>query len=291
MLAFDVARSRSGQSTAPLETGNRALVYSKPMAEPAYRPPMTDSEDPFYWGSRRVRVADPNGGTRWREVPLTRDDVLDPQEGDMMVQGSRHALEVQTLADMLRRWFEPAGDVAVFSDLKMLWDVPGLAKGAPDVAIVRGLRDRDRDRASFSVAEEGVRPCLVIEVVSRRYAEIDYGDKVSEYRRAGVAEYLIVDFTGGALELTGFRLDSAGRYRKSAPGRRRWRSHTTGLEFSVGPDRGELVVRDVETGHRLLTSDEEAAARQAAEEELARLRERIARFEEIDERQDPSSGV
>ncbi len=256
------------------------------MAEPAYKTPSPiDGEDPFYWGSRHVRVVDTDGHTTRREVPLTRDDILDPQEGDMMVQGSRHALEVQTLADMLRRWFEPQLDVAVFSDLQMVWDVPDLPKSAPDVAVVRSVRDRDRDRSSFSVVEEGVRPCLVIEVVSPRYSEIDYVDKVAEYRSAGVEEYLIVDFSSGELKLTGFRMGAAGRYLKSPSNRRRWRSKTTGLDFSVGPDRNRLTIRDAESGKRLLNSDEEAAAhraeaaaRRAAEEELSRLREEVARI-------------
>ena len=65
-------------------------------------------------------------GSRLVQVPLTRDDLLDPQEGDMMVHGPLHGLFIRTLADMLDRWFD-AEDVAVFDNVKMLWGIPGVA--------------------------------------------------------------------------------------------------------------------------------------------------------------------
>jgi hypothetical protein len=39
------------------------------MAEPAYElPSSSEREDPFYWGSRHVRVTDASGRTTVREV-------------------------------------------------------------------------------------------------------------------------------------------------------------------------------------------------------------------------------
>ena len=82
------------------------------MAQPASKPAISDP-DPFYWGSRLERVELAGRGSRLVEVALTRDDLLDPQEGDMMVHGPLHGLFIRTLADMLDRWFD-AEDVAVF---------------------------------------------------------------------------------------------------------------------------------------------------------------------------------
>ena len=191
----------------------------------------------------------------------------------MMVHGPLHGLFIRTLSDMLGRWFD-ADDVAVFDDVKMLWGEPGIKDVAPDISLIQGIHDKWRDRASFSVAEEGVRPCLVIEVVSPRYREIDEKDKLEIYRRARIPEYLIVDITETPIKLTGYRLSASGRYRRSRKGP--FRSKTTGLRFSAGSEKLEITVEDVETGTRLLTSSEESAlrrqetaAREAAERRAA----------------------
>ncbi len=222
-----------------------------------------NTTDPLYWGSRLERVRVENSGFRLVEVPLERADLLDPQEGDMMVHGPLHGLFIRTLADMLDRWFD-AEDVAVFDDVKMLWGEPGLSDVAPDISVIQGIRDKWRDRASFAVAEEGARPCLVIEVISPRYRELDEKDKLEIYRRARIPEYLIVDITKTPIELIGNRLDASGRYQRNAEGV--FRSETTGLAFSAGSEELEIVVEDVATGERLLTSSEESEARRAAEQ-------------------------
>ncbi len=232
----------------------------QPAPKPSFREP-----DPFYWGSRLQRVELEGRGSRLVEIPLTRDDLLDPQEGDMMVHGPLHGLFIRTLADMLDRWFD-AEDVAVFDDVKMVWAQPGVKDVAPDISVIFGIRDKWRDRASFSVSEEGVLPCLVIEVISPRYREIDEQDKLEIYRRARVLEYLIVDITKNPIELAGHRLSGSGRYRSSESGT--FRSVSTGLAFSAGSEALEIVVEDIETGERLLTSSEEAALRR--EEAAAR---------------------
>jgi Uma2 family endonuclease len=251
------------------------------MAHPALKPPSPDA-DPFYWGSRLVRV-ETGGGTELKEVPLRREDVLDPREGDMMVHGPKHGYFIRTLADMLDRWLG-ARDFAVFDDVKILWGRPDVPEVAPDVSVIRGVRDKWKswERSSFSVPEEGVTPCLVIEVISERYREIDERDKVRIYQRAGVPEYLIVDVTTTPVELTGYRLDRSGRYRRHGS-KSRWASRTTGLRFRSGSGDLELLVEDVATGKRLLTSVEEAAARRV--EAMARRVAEEARRREASARQ------
>ncbi|MCP3963127.1 MAG: Uma2 family endonuclease [bacterium] len=241
-----------------------APPYTGFMSQAAPKPVLHDP-DPFYWGSRLERVAIEGRGSRLVEIPLTREDLLDPQEGDMMVHGPLHGLFIRTLADMLDRWLD-AEDVAVFDDVKMLWGRPGVSDVAPDISVIRGIRDKWRDRASFSVAEEDVAPCLVIEVISPRYREIDEQDKLEIYRRARIPEYLIIDITKTPIELAGYRLSASGRYRRSPGGT--FSSQTTGLSFAPGSEDLEIVVEDVATGTRLLTSSEESALRR--EEAVAR---------------------
>jgi Uma2 family endonuclease len=68
---------------------------------------------------------------------------------------------------------------------------------------------------SLDVAEEGVRPMLIIEIVEPETRENDVERKVEHYTRAGVAQYVIVDNVGWQgqrqLQLLNYRLFS-GRY-------------------------------------------------------------------------------
>ena len=268
------------------------------MAEPARRAPIPDIED----GPERLDdesgpwvhrwVASPNGGFELREFPLTPEYFLDPQIGDQMVQGSLHGETIRLLCDLIERSFSSRDDVFIASDVKMLWKDRDRRRPVPEVMVVRGKRDRQ----SFNVAKEGVRPCLVIEVVSPKKADLrrtDKVDKVELYAKEGITEYLILDpprpKTTPGFQWTGYRLDEDGRnrhYRLIEPDAEgHILSETTGLKFGVSPDGQQVFVFEASTGERLLTAAEiqakgfrEAEARKAAEAENARLREQIARL-------------
>ncbi len=66
------------------------------------------------------------------------------------------------------------------------------------------------------MAEEGVRPALIIEIVEPETRANDVERKVEHYARAGVAQYVIVDNVGRQgqrqLQLLDYRL-LGGRYR------------------------------------------------------------------------------
>jgi hypothetical protein len=136
-----------------------------------------------------------------------------------------------------------------------------------------------------------VRPFLIVEVVSpddRLIRRADLEDKVEVYERAGVREYIIVDWTlkGFRFRLVGHRLDSSGRYRPIKPDETgRILSETTSLWFQVSPDGERILLFEHPTGRRLLNleeqeerADREAEARKAAEKEAARLRAEIERL-------------
>lgn len=253
------------------------------MAEPLRKLPASredaPNDDPFRYGSRWVRRRLPNGKVVEQQVPLTADDLLDPQLGDEVPQSQLHYKEAEILHDLLDRHFASREDVLVSGDLKMLWGIPGLKEPSPDVAVILGVRRKfDPERTSFDVIKEGTRPCLVLEVVSSTDAETrsnDYEKKVDIYQRAGIPEYLILDpptrATQNRLLLTGYRMAPDGRYRKIAPDREgRLLSETTGVLFGVAQDGRTLRVFDAVTGERLLTSSE-------LEAELARLRAELGR--------------
>lgn len=239
------------------------------------------------FGFREGLFRAPDGGVEYRQIPLTAEDYLNPRVGDHLTQGDRHVVVSFTLYDMLKRRYEAKADVLVSCDLKIRWGMRHLRSPAPDVAVIPGVRDKDRDRKSFHVGAEKARPCLVIEVVSadaegdERWLA-DYKKKVEIYRRAGVPEYVIVDpqryLREPHLRLTGYRLDARGRYRLIEPDAQgRLLSETTGLWFAIAPNRKDPWLIDAATGERLLSSSEERAARQAAEERATVAEERATR--------------
>jgi Uma2 family endonuclease len=273
-------------------------------------PSAPEDADPFRYGWRPKYVRLVGGKVEEQRIPLTAADLLDPQLGDeILVQGGPHAKLSHRLFGVLDVFFEEDAEVLVTWDMKMLWGIPGLKEPAPDIAVIRGVPDRDEPREVFDVAQEGVRPCLVIEVVSPKYEEIrrnDYVDKKEIYQRAGIPEYLIVEplraRRNPIREWTGYRLDSAGRYQRIEPdGEGRLLSETTGLLFGIAGDRSFLVI-DNRTGEPLLDLSQLSAAHKAAEERATQEAEarkvaeesrkvaeaEIARLRvELDRRQEP----
>ncbi|HKI03956.1 MAG TPA: Uma2 family endonuclease [Thermoanaerobaculia bacterium] len=263
------------------------------MAEPARRAPTPDIEADIEDGPERLDdesgpwvhrwVALPNGGFELREFPLTPEYFLDPQIGDQMVQGSLHGETIRLLCGLIERSFTSRDDVFIASDVKMLWKDRDRRRPVPDVMVVRGIRDPKRDRESFDVGKEGVRPCLVIEVVSPKRADLrrtDKVDKVELYAKEGITEYLVLDpprpKMNPGFQWTGYRLDEDGqdrKYRRIEPDAEgRILSETTGLKFGTSPDGQQVFVFEAATGERLLTPAEIQTENERLREEIARLK-------------------
>jgi Uma2 family endonuclease len=256
------------------------------MAEPVRKMPADweretspDSADPFRYGYRIRYVHLPSGEVVEQQIPLTPEDLLDPEPGDVVGQSGPHFNVFFLVIALLRAYYESRKDVLIAGDMKMLWGIPGLKRPAPDIAVIPGVRDRDDpERTSFDVVQEGTRPCLVIEVVSSLDAETrrnDYEKKVRIYQQAGIPEYVILDppnrTTQGRLLVSGHRLDADGLYQPIEPDERGFLlSETTGLLFGVDKDGKTPLILDSRTGERLLKPAEEAVARKAAEQQAAR---------------------
>jgi hypothetical protein len=92
--------------TASAESG-----YTDSMADSLLKMPTDEEPDPFRYGSRWKRIHLPNGEVSDQEIPLTPEDLLDPQPGDEIPQSDPHAQVVTTLYGLLKRQFESAQDV------------------------------------------------------------------------------------------------------------------------------------------------------------------------------------
>lgn len=256
--------------------------YTELMAEPARkthvhedRPAQEDPEEVPLILQRWVER--PDGSFDLLELPLTPELFLDPQLDDKMVQGRLHGDLMVYFKELVGRHLRSRHDFMVLMDVKHLLG-PGRPGPSPDVSVIRGAHDPEADRSSFNVVKEGVVPCFIIEVVSPLNARIrrtDEVDKVKLYEQVGVQEYLIVNpprkATGNRFRLTGYRLDSKGRYRPIEPDQLgRLLSQTTGLRFGVAQQGDGIEVFDVATGERLRSPEEEVAAREAAEAMVAR---------------------
>jgi len=271
------------------------------MAEPVWKTPTGTPWEPEHDASEEGEerstlqrwIELPDGSIELLELPLTPELFLDPELDDKMVQGQWHDETSAEIKALLRSFFWHQPDVRVFHDLKHLFG-PGLSAPSPDVSVVRGLRD-PAPLDSLDVVKEGVRPSLVIEVVSpmsARVRQTDLNKKVKLYERVGIPEYLIVDSTRKRFEgrhrftLLGYRLDSTGRYQPVAPDDQGCLlSEQTGVLFQVGPTGDRVLLFEAATGRRLLNAleQEERAEREAeraarAEVENARLRAEIGRL-------------
>ncbi len=163
------------------------------ITEGASTPSRPQEPDPFRFGWRLVPKVLPNGKPDYDQVPLTLEDLLHPDESCVIVQNTPHQRDRVYLFSVLAHRLENVEDAKVFDDLQIQWDVPGLRAHSPDLSVFYDLFDPGAERTSFDVALEGVRPTVLLEIVSPDYRENDVVTKVEHYERAQVPYYVIVD--------------------------------------------------------------------------------------------------
>jgi Uma2 family endonuclease len=246
-----------------------------------------EEEDEFYYGYRYNVIYDDEGNEDLVMVPLTQDDFMDPQEGDMFMQGSQHNKDIAALFSIFCYLYQHNPDITIFSQLKMIWGIVGMSEPAPDIAVVPEVKEPNKPRSSFRVQEEGTQPIFALEVVSPRYRRDDLQKKVAVYQQMGIEEYFIID--SGLRErmidpklsysMLGYRLHG-GIYTKVQP-------NSQGLLYSqinniwLGANEAKdgFLVIDGQTGEPILPADEraniaeaqvavESASRQVAEDQV-----------------------
>jgi Putative restriction endonuclease len=273
---------------------SRAVARSRALEEPVLDGG-DDPSGPFYYGWRYASETSADGSKKLVQVPLTYADLLDPQEDDFIAESTIHYQLIHEINDMLRHRYRDRPQTAVWSNLKIHIVIPGLTTGpGPDVCVVEGVEDRERQRKSFRFGEEPGTVRLVIEVVSERSREKDTRDLLDVYARLGVEEYVVIfpegSYATGPFDLKAWRLGKATRRLRPLRPDRDGRLHLQATSLLLGTGEGGwgLEVRDAATGERLRTSAEaEAEARRKAEEEkqemaaeIERLRARVRDLEQ-----------
>jgi Uma2 family endonuclease len=221
-------------------------------------------------------------------IPLQRDVYYPESDGEPMAETEIHLDVTIDLIQGLRRRYRDVPDVYVVGDM-FLYYVQGDPRSvvSPDIFLVRGVPKTPRRRI-YKLWEEGKAPSLVIEVTSDSTRDEDVRKKKAIYEQLGVEEYFLFDPLGDYLKphLQGYRLDN-GRYQRLPAGpdgslrslttRLILRPEDTGLRL-VDAETGETLPWEGELDDRLRAAEEradrEAAARRAAEAEVARLRQR-----------------
>jgi Uma2 family endonuclease len=145
---------------------------------------------------------------------------------------------------------------------------------APDTFVVFGVENRQR-RSYKTWEENNKTPDFVLEITSKATRTKDQGAKKGIYAFMGVGEYYQYDPTGDYLtpQLQGLRLVDGNYFPVATTtlpdGTVSLPSQVLGLELRM--KSGEMRFYDPATSKTLLSYEEEAAARQAAEEKAQRL--------------------
>lgn len=219
-------------------------------------------------------------------------------DGEPMGETGFHVWQIIVTTAILRDRFRDREDVYVGANMFFYYrQGDPSAVFAPDVFVV--FNTTNQERRSWKLWEEDGRvPSVVFEFTSKETRDKDLLFKKALYEELGVEEYILFDPLAEYLEppLQGYRL-VAGQYEplpehKEEDGKRELRSDV--LDTILRAGERELALYDRETGERLLPPQrayerlravearvaEEAAARRAAEAEVARLRAELARLQD-----------
>ena len=208
-------------------------------------------------------------------------------DGEPMSENQWQYVAMTDTVSALANHFIQRDDVFVAGDLLVYYRMnDNSTRVAPDVFVVFGAAGK-HFRDSWIVWREGRAPDFVMEVASPSTWQRDAAEKRDIYAEMGVSEYWRFDPTGDCFtpELVGERL-AGGEYQPipletDGEGILRGRSEVLALDICARPGL-ELRLYDPESGQWLRThrESEEAlqaaeAGKQAAEEEVRRLREQL----------------
>jgi Uma2 family endonuclease len=234
-------------------------------------------------GWRNEIVTQADGSETYVKIPLTSEEFLHPKEGYRLPNSTFHEDIAGGVKDILTRRYANDPTTGVFRDLIVKWGIPNLGNHCPDTFVVFGLRNKEQIRTEFVVPQEGVRPGLIVEVVSPHYRKEDRQTKVKEYAQAGVQEYLIFDRRKQRQqvieEVLGYRLFD-GQYLPLTPDEDgRILFETVGL--LIGLQDSRVVMEDAQTGERLLTSQELEQRASQAEQRASQAEQRASKLAEV----------
>ena len=199
-------------------------------------------------------------------IPLSRTIEYPESDGRPMAETPDHGQVIVDLFHALSRRYAEVPDIYVWFNMLLYYGEGNpSASVAPDVFLVHGV-DKQRERRTYKVWEEGRAPSWICEVTSKSTRNEDVVTKKGIYERLGVEEYFLFDPLGEYLKprLQGFRR-VGGRYQSLVLQEGALSSQTTGLRLM--PEGKRLRLRDAATGAPLPWPEEDTAGRQAAERE------------------------
>jgi len=202
-------------------------------------------------------------------------EYLPESDGKPMSETDAHRDAMVELLNALKEYFRRDPQVYVTGNIFLYYlDENNVRQSvSPDIFVVRGIEKRPR--RIYKLEDEGKAPDVILELTSSNTKVEDLGNKRVICATLGVREYFLFDPYGETIQppLRGFRLEG-GDYVPMVG--TRLTSEVLGLDLRL--EENQLRLYDHRTGERLLTHQEAQAARQAAEAELARLREELARL-------------
>jgi colicin import membrane protein len=247
-------------------------------------PPPPPEEKPFY-GWRYIDHVRPDGKVEVKKVLLTLEDVLHPQEGDVIPENSVHEAERRYLSDLGHARQAGLDHGLVFSDCIIDWGIEGLGNHSPDISVFTGVKVRQPEPIGiFRLGDSGGRCRAVIELVSPHTRKTDVEDKPAEYHRAEIPLFIMVDQRkeGGPRQLRVFRY-TPEKYVEERP-------ETVVIEelgLRLGLRDNRVVCWDAKTGEELgdyaqveQEAQKQAAARQTAEQARQAAEQRVRELEE-----------
>ena len=214
-------------------------------------------------------------------ITLRRPIHYPESDGEPMAETDVHYRQMTDLRYALEAHFRNAPQVYVGANLLLYYEEGDPYQVvSPDIFVV--LSVPKQDRGIYKLWEEGKAPDVVFEITSTSTRLQDLGPNKGLYEVLSVREYFLFDPLEEYLRpsLRGFRLEE-GQFRPMQE--KPLLSEVLGLELRV--EEGWLRLYDRARGYRLPTPAEEAEGRrmaearaQAAEEELPRLRQELARL-------------
>jgi hypothetical protein len=127
-------------STVPHRPANSRL---KKIKDPA-----GSGEASFEYGWRMVRRKGQNGKPEWKRIPLTLQDVLHPQFGDVHVLSDPHTEDCTYLRTVLKERYADDRSVAILNDC-------GKTTSASDANSIAGMQQTDSRTMPYLSAEFG----------------------------------------------------------------------------------------------------------------------------------------
>ncbi len=239
-------------------------------------PAVPPANDPYYYGWRYVERRLPDGRVEVDQVGLTLEDVLHPQEDDVIPERPLHELERAYLSGVFRTRLPGLNNGLVLSDCLVDWGVEDVRNHSPDVSVFEDLRNPpDLNKGIFYLADSGGRCVLVLELVSPHTRPNDVDHKPPEYHRVGVPLYIVVDQQreDGPRQILAYEHQPEGYV--PVPLDSRGRLFLGPLGLCLGLREGRVVCYDTVSGRELgdyqqVSRDLDAAEEKARQEAEAR---------------------